>query len=82
MGDLARRVLLMEENAVKYEERLAGSVTNLGRTSLVADRSLKAEHEEQQLYSKLAEENENLEQQLKEAQEHLTGGYGIYISFH
>ena len=32
MGDLARRVLLMEENAVKYEERLAGSVTNLGRS--------------------------------------------------
>merc|ERR550525_1139060 len=29
VGDLARRVLLMEENAVKYEERLAKATLEL-----------------------------------------------------
>merc|ERR1719431_1167794 len=41
VGDLARRVLLMEENAVKYDDRLAKSVTHLANTSLHADKSLK-----------------------------------------
>merc|ERR1719385_39144 len=55
VGDLARRVLLMEENAVKYEERLAVSVTNLAKTSIEADKSLKTEHDQQQGCTKQAE---------------------------
>merc|ERR1712155_98117 len=41
VGDLARRLLLMEEQAIKSEERLAISVTNLAKTSLEADQSIK-----------------------------------------
>merc|ERR1719479_253650 len=41
VGDLARRLLLMEEQAVKSEERLAISVTNLAKTSIDADQSIK-----------------------------------------
>jgi len=48
VGDLARRVLLMEENSTKYEERLAVSVTNLAKTSLEADKGLKTENEQSQ----------------------------------
>merc|ERR1719350_2429808 len=43
VGDLARRVLLMEENSVKYEERLALAVTNLAKTSINADNLQKTE---------------------------------------
>jgi len=68
VGDLSRRMLLMEENAVKYEERLAVCVTNLAQTSLLADKGLKSENEFMQNCIKQSEENENLEQQLKEAQ--------------
>ena len=68
VGDLSRRMLLMEENAVKYEERLAVCVTNLAQTSLLADKGLKSENEFMQSCIKQSEENENLEQQLKEAQ--------------
>jgi len=68
VGDLSRRMLLMEENAVKYEERLAICVTNLAKTSLLADKGLKSENEFMQNCTKQSEENENLEQQLKEAQ--------------
>lgn len=41
VGDLARRLLLLEENAVKADERLAVAVTNLAKTSLLADKSVK-----------------------------------------
>jgi len=68
VGDLARRVLLMEENAVKYEERLAVSVTNLAKTSIEADKGLKQENEMSQGCAKQSEENDGLEQQLKDAQ--------------
>jgi len=78
VGDLSRRVLLMEENAVKYEERLAGCITNLATTSLLADKGLKAENESMQACAKQAEENENLEQQLKEAQYQLTESENKY----
>ena len=44
MGDLARRLLLLEETAVKSEERLAISATNLAKTSLYADQSVKDQH--------------------------------------
>ena len=39
VGDLARRLMLMEEQATRSEERLAISVTNLGNTSIQADTS-------------------------------------------
>ena len=41
VGDLARRLLLMEESSVKSEERLAISATNLAKTSIDADQSIK-----------------------------------------
>ena len=44
MGDLARRLLLLEESAVKSEERLAISATNLAKTSIYADQSVKDQH--------------------------------------
>jgi len=78
VGDLARRVLLMEENAVKYEERLAGSITNLAKTSLNADKCLKVENECQQTCAKQSEENESLEQQLKDAQYQRTDSENKY----
>lgn len=68
VGDLARRVLLMEDNSVKYEERLAVSVTTLAKTSLDADKSLKNENDQSQSCAKQSEENDELEKQLKEAQ--------------
>merc|ERR1712112_554846 len=40
VGDLARRLLLMEESSVKSEERLAISATNLAKTSIDADQSI------------------------------------------
>ena len=41
MGYRARGLFLLEENAVKSEERLAISVTKLAKTYLQAERSLK-----------------------------------------
>ena len=45
MGDLARRLLLLEDSAVKSEERLGLSVTSLGRASTTADRGSKAQQD-------------------------------------
>jgi len=78
VGDLARRVLLMEENSTKYEERLAVSVTNLAKTSLEADRLQKVENEQNQSCAKQSEENDGLEQQLKDAQYTLTESENKY----
>lgn len=72
VGDLARRLLLLEENAVKSEERLAISVTNLARTSLGADQSVKDQHDMNEVCTKKSENNDGLETQLKEAQYTLT----------
>jgi len=72
VGDLARRLLLLEENAVKSEERLAVSVTNLARASTDADNSVKNQHEILQVCAKKSENNDNLEVQLKDAQYTLT----------
>merc|ERR1719376_1791131 len=44
VGDLTRRLLLMEEQATRSEERLAISVTNLAKTSIDADQSIKDQH--------------------------------------
>lgn len=78
VGDLARRLLLLEENAVKSEERLAGSVTNLAKSSLGADKSVKDEHEMSQVCAKKSENNDQLEQQLKDAQYNLTESENKY----
>ena len=40
VGDLARRLMLMEEQATRSEDRLAISVTNLANTSMLAGKSL------------------------------------------
>ena len=68
VGDLARRLLLLEESAVKSEERLAISATNLAKTSIDADQGIKDEHDINEVCSKKSENNDGLEKQLKEAQ--------------
>ena len=78
VGDLARRLLLLEENAVKSEERLAGAVTNLATASLTADRSIKDQHELSQVCAKKVENIDQLEQQLKDAQYNLTESENKY----
>ena len=78
VGDLARRLLLLEENAVKSEDRLAVSITNLATASLTADRSIKDQHELSQLWAKKVENIEQLEQQLKDAQYNLTESENKY----
>ena len=52
VGDLARRLLLMEEQAVRSEERLAISVPNLANTSIMADKSLADQNELMDICSK------------------------------
>jgi len=78
VGDLARRLLLLEENAVKSEERLAVSVTNLAKSSLGADKSVKDQHDISQDCAKKSENNDQLEQQLKDAQYNLTESENKY----
>jgi len=67
VGDLARRLLLMEEQAIKSEERLAISVTNLAKTSLMADKSLADQNAMLNLCSKKSENIDDIEKQLKDA---------------
>eukprot|EP00090_Calanus_glacialis_P000996 TRINITY_DN10721_c0_g1_i1.p1 TRINITY_DN10721_c0_g1~~TRINITY_DN10721_c0_g1_i1.p1 ORF type:complete len:285 (-),score=128.06 TRINITY_DN10721_c0_g1_i1:123-977(-) len=67
VGDLARRLLLMEEQAIRSEERLAISVTNLANTSIMADKSLADQNELMNICSKKSENNDDLEKQLKDA---------------
>jgi len=78
VGDLARRLLLLEENAVKSEERLAIAVTNLAMTSLKADKMIKDQHDISEVCAKKSETNDNLEQQLKDAQYTLTESENKY----
>ena len=78
VGDLARKLLLMEENSSKSEERLAGSVTNLAKTSNTADTSCKTQHEISEDCSKKSENNDGLEQQVKDAQYTLTDSENKY----
>ena len=72
VGDLARRLLLLEESAIKSEERLAIAATNLAKTSMYADQSLKDQQEISEVCSKKSENNDSLETQLKDAQYTLT----------
>ena len=67
VGDLARRLLLMEEQAIRSEERLAISVTNLANTSMQADKSLADQNDVMNVCSKKSENNDDLEKQLKDA---------------
>jgi len=67
VGDLARRLMLMEEQANRSEERLAISVTNLAKTSLQADKSLGDQNNIMNTCSKKSENNDDLEKQLKDA---------------
>lgn len=67
VGDLARRLLLLEEQAVKSEERLAISVTNLAKTSMMADKSLADQNSMMNVCNKKGENNDDIEKQLKEA---------------
>jgi len=78
VGDLARRLLLLEENAVKSEERLAIAVTNLAMTSLKADKMMQDQHDITEVCGKKSETNDNLEQQLKDAQYTLTESENKY----
>merc|ERR1712088_608067 len=61
VGDLARRLLLMEESSVKSEERLAISATNLAKTSIEADQSIKDQHVISEVCAKKSENNDGLE---------------------
>merc|ERR1712037_914973 len=65
VGDLARRLLLMEESSAKSEERLAISATNLAKTSIDADQSIKDQHVISEVCAKKSENNDGLETQLK-----------------
>ena len=67
VGDLARRLLLMEEQAIRSEERLAISVTNLANTSIMADKSLADQNDLMNVCGKKNENNDDLEKQLKDA---------------
>jgi len=67
VGDLARRLMLMEEQAIRSEERLAISVTNLAKTSLMADKSLGDQNDIMNVCMKKSENNDDLEKQLKES---------------
>eukprot|EP00091_Calanus_sinicus_P004718 TRINITY_DN15059_c1_g1_i1.p1 TRINITY_DN15059_c1_g1~~TRINITY_DN15059_c1_g1_i1.p1 ORF type:complete len:153 (+),score=64.20 TRINITY_DN15059_c1_g1_i1:177-635(+) len=67
VGDLARRLMLMEEQATRSEERLAISVTNLANTSMQADKSLADQNDIMNVCSKKSENNDDLEKQLKDA---------------
>merc|ERR1712181_61717 len=78
VGDLARRLLLMEEISVKSEERLAISATNLAKTSIDADQSIKDQHVISEVCAKKSENNDGLETQLKDAQYTLTESENKY----
>merc|ERR1712088_110231 len=78
VGDLARRLLLMEESSVKSEERLAISATNLAKTSIEADQSIKDQHVISEVCAKKSENNDWLETQLKDAQYTLTESENKY----
>ena len=67
VGDLARRLLLMEEQAIKSEERLAISVTNLAKTSMMADKSMADQNTMMNTGMKKSEAMDDVEKQLKDA---------------
>ena len=57
----------MEEQAIRSEERLAISVTNLAKTSIMADKSLADQNTIMNVCAKKSENNDDLEKQLQDA---------------
>ena len=78
VGDRARRLLLLEENSIKSEERLAGLVTNMAKTSKAVDNCSKIQQEISEECSKKGENNDGLEQHVKDAQYALTESENKY----
>merc|ERR1712037_601727 len=63
---------------IKLEERLAISATNLAKTSIDADQSIKDQHVISEVCAKKSENNDGLETQLKDAQYTLTESENKY----
>lgn len=78
VGDLARRLLLLEESCGRSEERLAISATNLAKTSIYADKSSADQYAITEICAKKSENNDSLETQLKDAQYTLTESENKY----
>lgn len=66
VGGLSRRVLLLEEEVERSEERLAKAVTELARQSQRADQAIKKRQQLENLNSANEEQADKLESQLKE----------------
>jgi len=67
VGALSRRILLMEDDADKSENRLATAISELLRASLRADEQIKLRTELEQGISSNEEDIDELEKQLKDA---------------
>jgi len=67
VGGLSRRILLMEDEVEKSEERLAVNITKLCKESKRADLAVKKRQQLENLNSASEEQIDNLETQLKEA---------------
>ena len=76
--DRARRLLLLEDDSSKSEERLAGLVTNMAKTSRSADKCSKIQQDISEECSKKGENNDGLEQHVKDAQYALTESENKY----
>lgn len=66
VGSLSRRVLLLEEEVERSEERLAKAVTNLSKMSIRADVAVKKRQQLENNNSHNEEQCDKLETQLKE----------------
>lgn len=67
VGGLSRRILLLEDEVEKSEERLAVNITKLCKESKRADLAVKKRQQLENLNSASEEQSDNLETQLKEA---------------
>ena len=67
VGGLSRRILLLEDEVEKSEERLAVNITKLCKESKRADLAVKKRQQLENLNSASEEQIDNLETQLKEA---------------
>ncbi len=66
VGALSRRVLLLEEEVERSEERLAKAITELAKQSIRADMAVKMRQQLENLNSANEEQCDKLETQLKE----------------
>ncbi len=76
--EIVKLFVVKETLFFKADERLAVAVTNLAKTSLLADKSVKIRHEMEQECARKSENNDSLEQQLKDAQYNLTESENKY----